>query len=74
MSDTFWFSSSQKHDFNSFLELNCAPIVFIKPAKVSNSYVWRLYSADGKELAVADSRDMAFILARQNNFIPYSVH
>lgn len=36
--------------------------------------VYALCSEDGERLALAGSRDLAFILARQNDFAPVSVH
>ncbi len=36
--------------------------------------VYALCSEDGEQLALTGSRDMAFILARQNDFAPVSVH
>lgn len=53
---------------------NDEDVVFVKCDKVSNSDVWRLFTSDGTELAVTDSRDLAFIVARQRDFIPLSVH
>lgn len=53
---------------------NDKDMAFVKCDKVSNSDVWRLFAADGTELAVTDSRDLAFILARQHDFVPQSVH
>ncbi len=74
MSDKFWFDNSKADDFSVFLTLNDRSVVFVKPDRVSNNSVWRLCSADGNELAVTDSRDMAFIMARQHNLTAYSVH
>lgn len=53
---------------------NDEDVAFVKCDRVSNSDVWRLFAADGTELAVTDSRDLAFILARQHDFVPQSVH
>ena len=36
--------------------------------------VYALCSEDGEQIALAGSRDLAFILARQNDFAPVSVH
>ncbi len=33
-----------------------------------------LHSADGRRVAVVDSRDMAFVAARQHELVPVSVH
>ena len=53
---------------------NDEDMAFVKCDRVPKSDVWRLYAADGTELAVTDSRDLAFILARQHDFVPQSVH
>lgn len=53
---------------------NDEDMAFVKCDRVSNSDVWRLFAADGTELAVADSRDLAFILARQYDFVPQNVN
>mgnify|MGYP002624461452 CR=1 FL=1 len=74
MSDKFWFDTSKAEDFSAFLTLNDRSVVLIKSDRISNNNVWRLYSPSGCELAVTDSRDMAFILARQHNLVAYSVH
>ena len=74
MSNIFWLNPSKTNVLNSFSEFSGQHAVFIKPDKISNSSVWRLYSATGDELAVTDNRNMAFILARQNNYTPHSVH
>ncbi len=66
-----------KENFNFTLaaeELNSKKVAFVKCDKVSNSNVWRLCAADGTELAAADSRGLAFFIARQYDFIPQSVH
>ena len=36
--------------------------------------VYALCNEDGEQIALAGSRDLAFILARQNDFAPVSVH
>lgn len=74
MFDKFWFDTSKAEDFSAFLTLNDRSVVLIRSDRVSNNNVWRLYSPDGNEIAVTDSRDMAFILARQHNLMAYSVH
>ena len=56
------------------MEWHDEDVAFVKQECVSNSRVWRLFAANGTELAVADSRGLAFFMARQHNFIPQSVH
>ncbi|WP_435231906.1 DUF1150 family protein [Pseudopelagicola sp. nBUS_20] len=36
--------------------------------------LYAVHSADGERLAVVKERDLAFLLARQNNFDPVTVH
>ena len=36
--------------------------------------MWLIYAADGTKLATTDNRDYAFIVAKQNNLTPRSVH
>lgn len=55
-------------------EWNDANTAFVKCDRVSHNDVWRLFAADGKELAVTDSKALAFIVARQNNIEAYSVN
>ena len=49
-------------------------VAFIKNSIVSNNEIWGVYNAEGTQLAVVDSRDFAFVVARQNNLNPRSVH
>ncbi|MBQ1612006.1 MAG: DUF1150 family protein [Alphaproteobacteria bacterium] len=74
MAESFEFLPFKKNDFNAFLSLNRHRTAFIKQERISGSNVWRLCADDGTELATTDSRDLAFILARQHNLVPYSVH
>ena len=60
-----WTSMREWHDED---------LVFVKSEQVSNNKIWRLFAADGTELGVADSRDLALIMARQHNLVPYSVN
>lgn len=36
--------------------------------------IYALHAADGERLALVANRDMAFVLARQNDFAPVTVH
>ena len=40
----------------------------------ANQKFFALHSADGRRVAVVDSRDMAFVAARQHELEPVSVH
>lgn len=48
--------------------------VFIKLYSVNGRDKWVVYSSDGSEIAEVDSREQAFVVARQNNFHPCSAH
>ncbi len=69
-------------DSSYFLEENYAAlinwddqeVVFVKGEEVAGTEIWRVYAADGTQLATTDSRDAAFVLARQNDLEPKSVH
>lgn len=36
--------------------------------------MWLIYAADGTKIAATDDRDFAFVMAKQNDFTPCSVH
>ena len=47
---------------------------FIKSDYQNGKDMWLIYAADGTKLATTDNRDYAFIVAKQNNLTPRSVH
>ncbi len=47
---------------------------FIKQDVFDGKPMWLICGADGERIAATDNRDFAFIVARQNDFEPYSVH
>lgn len=49
-------------------------IAFIKHDLFEGKYMWMIYGADGERIAATDDRDFAFIVARQNDLEPLSVH
>ena len=49
-------------------------VAFIKPDVCDGRKVWTIYGADGTKLAATDNRDFAFLMARQNDLEPKSVH
>ena len=38
------------------------------------SVIWSVHGADGRQLALVADRKMAFLLAREHDFTPVSVH
>ena len=47
---------------------------FIKYDIYDGKPMWLVYGADGEKIAATDSREFAFIVARQNDLEPHSVH
>lgn len=62
------------------------PTVYIRPVEVADlpddvqaqlgqvSRIYALHDTDGERLALVGDRTLAFVLARQNDFAPVSVH
>ena len=63
-----------EEEYAALLCWNDQDVAFVKSDKIENGEIWRVYTADGTPLAIADSRDFAFVLARQNDLEPQSVH
>ena len=55
-------------------EWNDDNFAFIKHAMYEGRYMCLIYAADGERIAATDDRDFAFIMARQNDLTPLSVH
>ncbi len=65
-----------------------APIVYVRPVKIEElpeevraqaqasgaQTLYAVHSADGERLALVPQRSLAFVLARQNDLSPVSVH
>ena len=70
-------------DFNN---LDTERLVYVRPVEVADlpedvqveaagsKKIYAVHAADGARLALVRDRSMAFILARQNDFAPVSVH
>lgn len=62
------------------------PTVYIRPVEVADlpddvqaqlgavQRIYALHDTDGERLALVGDRTLAFVLARQNDFAPVSVH
>ncbi len=69
-----------------FKDLETDRLVYIRPVLVAElpsdvqdqaqgrDHVYALHNADGDRLALVADRQMAFVLARQNDFAPVNVH
>lgn len=47
---------------------------FIKQGECNGKPMWFVCSADGEKIAATDNREFAFIVAKQNDLDPFSVH
>ena len=57
--------------------LNCwndKKLAFIKNDILDGKEVWLICTADGRKIAATDDREFAFVMAKQNNLNPTSVH
>ncbi|MFW2544196.1 DUF1150 family protein [Primorskyibacter sp. 2E107] len=72
-----------KHELTQFADDR---IVYVRPVKINElpkevqtemaglEEIYAVHNADGERLALVKDRAMAFILARQNDFAPVTVH
>ncbi|HEX9647091.1 MAG TPA: DUF1150 family protein [Alphaproteobacteria bacterium] len=49
-------------------------LAYVRPAVVDGVACYALHRADGGAIAVAETREVAFVLARQHDLEPVSVH
>ena len=49
-------------------------MAFIKSESHEGQRIWEIYGADGTKLASTDNRECAFLVAKQNDLNPQSVH
>ncbi len=55
-------------------EWNDEHSAFIKHGEYNGRLMWLICSADGERIAATDNREFAFIVAKQNDLEPHSVH
>ena len=60
--------------FNADSACNDEDVAFIKSGTENGKFMWSIYAADGERIAMTDDRDFAFVVARQNDLNPQSVH
>ena len=58
----------------SLSEMSEKEVAFVKSDIKDGEAKWYIYSSDGTKIAEATSREFAFILAKQNDCAPCSVH
>lgn len=69
-----------------FVDAQADRIAYVRPVTVADlpadvqaraggqETIWAVHGEDGERLALVGDRKMAFILARQNDFLPVSAH
>ncbi|MFQ5466556.1 MAG: DUF1150 family protein [Kiloniellaceae bacterium] len=57
-----------------FIGLGLERIAYVKAITEGSGTVFAVYAADGTQMAVMPSRELAFAAIRQNNLEPLSVH
>jgi hypothetical protein len=58
----------------AFAALGVQDIAYIKPVRRDGKSMVAVHAADGTELAVAESRDLAIALVRRHELEPLSAH
>lgn len=54
--------------------LGLQEVAYVKPVVVDGKDVVAVYAADGTQMAVMDTRELAFAVLRQHDLEPVSVH
>ena len=49
-------------------------VAFVKMDYMEDKQIWVIYSADGVKLASTENRDLAYVMARQNEYDVMSAH
>ncbi|HLO79025.1 MAG TPA: DUF1150 family protein [Magnetospirillum sp.] len=49
-------------------------VAFVKRITVNNTVGWSIHAADGTQMGLAPSRDLAFAAVKQHELEPVSVH
>ncbi|MDA0260603.1 MAG: DUF1150 family protein [Proteobacteria bacterium] len=49
-------------------------LAYIKPFSIDSQEVFAICAADGTQLGVCQTREVAFVAARQHDLDPHSVH
>ena len=57
-----------------FATLGMHDVAYIKPKVIDGYISYAICTADGKEVAVEETRDVAFATVRQHDLEPLSVH
>jgi hypothetical protein len=49
-------------------------VAYVKPVIIDGAARYAIHAADGTQMAVVANRDVAFMMVRQNDLDPVSVH
>ena len=65
---------SRHMSITDFALYGAQQIAYVKPVVIEGKKLFAIFAADGQELAVIESRDLAVATVRQNDMEPLSVH
>jgi hypothetical protein len=57
-----------------FAHLGMQDVAYIRPVRVNDEAAFAIYAADGTQVAVMSSREVAIATVRQHELEPLSVH
>lgn len=57
-----------------FVRWGVPEIAFVKRIEAEGAMTWSIHAADGTQMGLAPSRDLAFAAIRQHDLEPLSVH
>ena len=57
----------------AFAKMGAPHLAYVAPVKTEQGLAYGIHAADGNLLAVVESRQLAFVAARQNDLEPVSV-
>ena len=56
-----------------FAQMGVQQVAYVRPAVVNGADVYTIYAADGTQIGIAPSRDIAFAAVKQHELEPVSV-
>lgn len=54
--------------------LDLPGVVYVRPVEFSKGTAYGLFAADGKQVGIFPTRELAFLNARMGDLVPVSVH
>lgn len=74
MAGKFSLENIETDCFEEMFDWNDSNVAFIKHDFYEGRPMWLICGADGEKIAATDNREYAFIVAKQNDLTPCSVH